>query len=189
MEPIAVFEGDQAVAATWVQSDDSVTLMVPLPSSSSEESLVESNDALGDVKSKPEVVIAAQHITVRWLEACANESEPGATKIRTVPLIDNELSGTVVPEDSTWTWTGGSLLIELVKRPDYAAATGQASKGPTSAELRPPWWPCAVRGGKLGPEDPKAPPKMQPDIHRLDSKIGAQSEKKGTFQGKSRFAW
>mmetsp|Transcript_34140 Transcript_34140/g.98301 ORF Transcript_34140/g.98301 Transcript_34140/m.98301 type:complete len:189 (-) Transcript_34140:55-621(-) len=188
MEPIPVFDNPGALAATWSQTEESVSITVPLPSGGA----------------RPEVVIRQQHLTVRWRPGSAceegditgSDDAPGSAEAAPAEesteaagaedvriLLDNALSGDVTVEESAWTANDGMLIIELSKRPDYA---GGAAGG---APPRCPWWPCAVRGGKKGPEDPKAPPKQEPNIHRLDSKIGAQAESKKSFQGKSKFQW
>merc|ERR1711920_1131962 len=95
-------------------------------------------------------------------------------------LLDNDLSGDVAVDESAWTVDDSTLTVELSKLPDYS------NSGSTS---RPPWWPCAVRGGRKGPDDPNAPAKVQPNVQRLDAKIGEQVESKKSFQGKSQFQW
>merc|ERR1712079_650060 len=102
-----------------------------------------------------------------------------------VTLLDHCLSGDISVSESAWTADGSTLTVDLAKRPNYGGEHG----GDEGREVRPLWWPCAVRGGRKGPEDPKAPPKFQPNIQRLDSKIGEQAETKKSFQGKSKFQW
>eukprot|EP00411_Alexandrium_monilatum_P125668 CAMPEP_0175644846 /NCGR_PEP_ID=MMETSP0097-20121207/6518_1 /TAXON_ID=311494 /ORGANISM="Alexandrium monilatum, Strain CCMP3105" /LENGTH=192 /DNA_ID=CAMNT_0016950729 /DNA_START=1 /DNA_END=576 /DNA_ORIENTATION=- len=192
MEPIPLFDSPGALAATWSQTDESVTITVPLPAS--------------PASLKPEVVIRQQHLIIRCRTVPADAdgeegvggaggsasggNDPVAAEPEAAPaegsaeatvgdvrtLLDNDLSGDVTVEESAWTANDGTLIIELSKRPNYT--TGATENG---APPRCPWWPCAVRGGKRGPEDPKAPPKQEPNIKRLDSKIGAQAESKKSF--------
>mmetsp|Transcript_35807 Transcript_35807/g.94891 ORF Transcript_35807/g.94891 Transcript_35807/m.94891 type:complete len:167 (-) Transcript_35807:89-589(-) len=166
MEPTAVFDGDGAVAATWVQTHDAVSITVPVPASMA--------------GSKPEVVITQRHVSIRFPPAFAGE---GAGSAPTV-LLDDDLGGEVSLDESAWTVTGCTLMLELVKRPDYGSAAAAAAP---SGKPKLPWWPCAVCGGKKGPEDPTAP--KGPMATRLDSKIGEQVTSKANFQGKSKFQW
>mmetsp|Transcript_88809 Transcript_88809/g.276098 ORF Transcript_88809/g.276098 Transcript_88809/m.276098 type:complete len:194 (-) Transcript_88809:159-740(-) len=193
MEPIPVFDSPGAIAATWSQTEESVTITVPLPASAA--------------AARPEVLIRPHHLTVRCrpapAEAEAEEGEAagvdatggtgstgggeeGAEPALRV-LLDNDLSGEVAVEESAWTANDGALIVELSKRPSYAGGTG--GTGEAGVPPKCLWWPCAVRGGKKGPEDPKAPPRQEPNIQRLDSKIGAQAQSRKDFQGKSKFQW
>mmetsp|Transcript_95053 Transcript_95053/g.212407 ORF Transcript_95053/g.212407 Transcript_95053/m.212407 type:complete len:159 (-) Transcript_95053:71-547(-) len=156
-----------AIAATWSQTDDLVTVTVPLPPQ-------EEGVAL-----RPEVTIRPQHLTVRS-PAVASTDGGGEAQ---ATLLDNDLSGDVAVEGSAWTVDACTLVVELAKKPDY----GSGADG--SGSQRASWWPCLVRGGKKGPEDPKAPPKPKPNVQRLDSKIGEQAESKKSFQGNSKFQW
>ena len=139
----------------------------------------------------PEVDIEQFHVRVR----CAYERhvpQDGSVQLtpeqRTEVLLDNELSGAVKLDQSVWTVNDHTLIIDLQKRPDYSIAA-EGGVHATSKELRAPWWPCAVRGGKKGPEDPKAPPPSGPQAVKLDAKIGAQAASKKSFHGKSKFSW
>ncbi|CAK0901640.1 unnamed protein product [Prorocentrum cordatum] len=99
-------------------------------------------------------------------------------------LLDHSLSGEVSVGDSTWSLSDGTLVIELAKKVDYSQAAGAPASKP-----RPPWWPCAVRGGRRGPDDPKAPAKPESTLRRLEVKVGEQAESRGSFSGKSKFQW
>lgn len=216
--PIQLFDGRDAIAATWTQTDDTVTITVPLPDS---EGLV-----------RPIVSIKLNHLMVGYevrssiedsamsgtapiqAEGCVNDD--GSSDVnppKHITLLDNELGGEVSVEASTWTCMDGVLTIDLQKRPDFSGSSsdgvnvlargrsgqwapagkhstlGLQTPMNTSAPLRPRWWASAVRGGKSGPPDPKEVKPPQPDLQRLDNKIGEQVEKKSTFQGKSKFQW
>ncbi|CAE8688127.1 unnamed protein product, partial [Polarella glacialis] len=168
--------------ASWVQTDDTVTITVPLP-----------EDAPAGLK--PEVTIRPQHLVVR----CPLLSRPplppsdallgGDRDSSEVILLDSDLSGDVSLEDSTWTVSDGVLVIDLAKKPDFSIPAGGAGRSSEHSAPRPPWWPCAVRGGTPGPPDPKAVAKPGPTMHRLDAKIGEQSVSKKGFDGKSKFQW
>eukprot|EP00747_Dinoflagellata_sp_TGD_P168243 gnl/TRDRNA2_/TRDRNA2_194164_c0_seq1.p1 gnl/TRDRNA2_/TRDRNA2_194164_c0~~gnl/TRDRNA2_/TRDRNA2_194164_c0_seq1.p1 ORF type:complete len:171 (-),score=42.61 gnl/TRDRNA2_/TRDRNA2_194164_c0_seq1:108-599(-) len=163
MEPLRLFDGAEALAATWVQTDDTVVITVPLPSSAA----------------KPTVRIRKTHLSV----CCPPADEDGAPSEEakaSVTLLDNELGGEVLTEESAWTFSDGILQVDLLKKPVFEAR---------SKTERPAWWACGVRGGTLGPPDPKAPPKISPNISKLDGKIGEQVTTTGNFQGKSKFAW
>jgi len=65
MEPIPVFDGAEAIAATWSQIDEAVTLWVPLPA------------AYAVIR--PEVTISPQHLRVCCFLPAAASAEDGAT--------------------------------------------------------------------------------------------------------------
>jgi len=204
MEPLPVFDGAGAIAATWVQTEDSVTLWVPLPAH------------VASSGCRPEVEIRPQRLTVRLSAAPRSAPEAGGTdgaETGQPPegdgsdpptiLLDNDLSGVVAVSESAWTVSDLMLTIELAKRPEYGASESAppaplapSSRGrsalaaPAEAGVpRAAWWPCCIRGGRKGPEDPKARLDWQPEMTRLDSKIGEQAESKKSFQGKSKFQW
>eukprot|EP00929_Paragymnodinium_shiwhaense_P030886 TRINITY_DN17419_c0_g1_i3.p1 TRINITY_DN17419_c0_g1~~TRINITY_DN17419_c0_g1_i3.p1 ORF type:complete len:210 (+),score=42.52 TRINITY_DN17419_c0_g1_i3:48-677(+) len=209
MEPISVFDEPCDCSATWSQTDESVTIVVPLPALPA--------GVLPHVEIKPHRLLVRCTASTKAAApggvdaadsgvACNEEQvETLATPIAAadvdhaalpvvaelVTLLDNELSGEVATDVSAWTVMEGTLTIELAKKPYYDTAAGAEQSGevPSSAQLRPPWWPCAVRGGRKGPPDPQAPRRPEPNLQRLDSKIGQQAEKKGNFQGKSKFQW
>merc|ERR1719242_2141343 len=118
---------------------------------------------------------------VRWPASVAGYGSPESSPMI---ILDNALSGDVSVEESTWTVSEGTLLIDLIKKPCYGSGGIDAH-----GEPRCSWWPCALRGGKKGPSDPKLFPKPQPNIQRLDCKIGEQAESKKSFQGQSKFQW
>eukprot|EP00930_Biecheleria_cincta_P016516 TRINITY_DN13402_c0_g1_i2.p1 TRINITY_DN13402_c0_g1~~TRINITY_DN13402_c0_g1_i2.p1 ORF type:complete len:197 (+),score=34.41 TRINITY_DN13402_c0_g1_i2:26-592(+) len=188
MEPIPLFDGPNPSRATWVQGEETVTITVPLPEASSSLEV-----------HRPTVSIRPRRLCVTTSIACCDSSRTGeaAGESSGAPeqttLLDNELSGEVSVEDSTWTFGEGLLVIELAKKSDFAAAAPHSGRGAqgrgSQGEPRPAWWPCAVCAGKSGPPDPKAPKKMEPNIQKLDSKIGEQAVGKKNFEGKSKFQW
>lgn len=183
MEPIPVFDGADAIAATWSQTDESVTVTIPL---------LELSACM-----RPEINITQHRLMVRCVPV--HEMCVAASLVqKEVTLIDHELSGFVSTDASAWTVSDRTVIVDLQKRPDYSTVREKTSaKKPHgllstdfSGEIEKlPWWPSAVRGGRLGPEDPNAPPKQEPLVQRLDCKIGEQSQKRKDFQGKSKFQW
>lgn len=71
-------------------------------------------------------------------------------------------------EESTWTFSDGHLVLELIKK-------------------APDWWLSAVQGGRLGPDPNKTPAPAQ--MQKLDAKIGEQVVNKKDYEGKSKFQW
>eukprot|EP00440_Ansanella_granifera_P059162 gb/GFBE01064130.1/.p1 GENE.gb/GFBE01064130.1/~~gb/GFBE01064130.1/.p1 ORF type:complete len:173 (+),score=45.60 gb/GFBE01064130.1/:1-519(+) len=172
MEPLPLFDG--GCQGTWVQSDDAVTITVPMPEGA----------AAG---LKPRVVVRPRHLCVTSPRPGMKEEADGAAEEQ-VTLLDSDLGGEVSVQDTTWTLSDGTVVIELAKKPDFGKSPGKSAGGASQGELRPPWWTSAVSGGKTGPADPKAQVET-PELRKLDAKIGEQVVTKKSFEGKSKFQW
>eukprot|EP00933_Yihiella_yeosuensis_P074551 TRINITY_DN83506_c0_g1_i1.p1 TRINITY_DN83506_c0_g1~~TRINITY_DN83506_c0_g1_i1.p1 ORF type:complete len:166 (-),score=17.64 TRINITY_DN83506_c0_g1_i1:75-572(-) len=165
MEPHPVLDGDNAFGGTWVQNDDAVTITVVLP------------DLVQEAGVKPQVSIKPEHLKVTLPGMRCNMSDLSELSVASdedeVVIFDHALSGPVSTDGSAWTLSDATLIIDLAKR---------------EGESRPRlWWPSAVKGGKTGPDDPKAP--KGPIPKRLDGAIGSQVSTKKNFEGKSKFQW
>jgi len=199
MEP--VFEPETEHSIKWGQTEDTITIAFQLPqaSQSGEPGVV-----------RPLVELSVDHLIVSFPAAASSSAD--ATPVadssdheaKLLTLMDADLGGSVLTDQSTWTTMDGVLTLELTKRPDYRGSAGVESPFPPPRDAsakalasdsareqpcRAPWWTMCVRNGKAGPPDPRAVVRKQPEMERLDGKIGWATVAKTSFQGKSKFQW
>ncbi|CAE7238814.1 unnamed protein product [Symbiodinium natans] len=158
-------------AITWGQTEETITLSVPLPPASRP-----------CVSFKPRRVVITTKPSAA--SACGERTDAPAEE----PLLDTELFGEVSTQDWTckwsniltragciarqesfWSFGDGVLVVELAKK---------------ACEGNMPWWPSAVPNGQQGPSKAGGPA-----LQKLDAKIGEQVVKPVDFEGRSRFRW